>query len=270
MLERKLQASDKRAGDGFGDSVAVDAEERVAAVGARLHTDAATGAVEAGAVYVYRRLPLVAAGLAVSRPAFWNETELAWVPAVDAHAQQWFGRDVALSAGSMLVGAPGDGGPPALRLPQGIGAAVAADVRWSRVQMASSVVPVLESGGFSRLEIPVRRRPPLDAVLSVAFATSDGDARGIGQAKAAACRALAPQDRGQSGCGDFERTAGVLTFPAGITRAYVVVPVTEDRCFEAGSKVLLVQVRALRRGGRLARIAPQRPPAAPLPTIPSP
>jgi len=119
---------------------------------------------------------------------------------------------------------------------------MAVDVLWSRAQMVSPVVPTLENGGFYRLEIPVRRLAPWDGVLSVAFATSDGDARGIGEAKAALCRSLAVRDRGENGCGDFERTAGVLTFPAGVSRSYVVIPVTEDRCMEKGSELLLVQL----------------------------
>ncbi|MFM9958763.1 MAG: GC-type dockerin domain-anchored protein [Phycisphaerales bacterium] len=97
-----LKASNTGSGDLFGTSVAISGDSIV--VGALLEDSAATGvngdasnnnATDSGAAYVFGRIP---GGTAWSPQAY--------VKASNTGAGDWFGRQVAISGGTVVVGAP--------------------------------------------------------------------------------------------------------------------------------------------------------------------
>ena len=71
-----------------------------------------------------------------------------------------------------------------------------------------------------------------DATLHVQFATSDGSARGVSAAHAAACAALPRAQRSRALCGDYVQTAGTLTFGPGVHVQLIEVPLVDDACHE--------------------------------------
>ena len=70
--------------------------------------------------------------------------------------------------------------------------------------------------------------------LHVRYATRAGSATGVTSARGASCLALPVAARGGAagGCGDYVHVAGVLSFPPGVARRDIVVPLMDDGCAE--------------------------------------
>jgi len=47
-------------------------------------------------------------------------------------------------------------------------------------------------------------------------------------------------ERNKLGCGDYEQTAGIITFPAGIISSGFTVNIIDDNCYERDMKFVQV------------------------------
>lgn len=245
MLERRLQASNKREAAGFGTSVAVDDTEGVLVVGAHGQRERRRDVSRAGAVYVFKRRPIeMGSPTVVNFPPFWNTTELAHFAAVDPHDGQALGWSVAIATGRgyALASAPGD----SLAAPRA-GAAVAFDLKWTRTHVVNKR-PYAREGFTSQVDLAVARPygSRLDLV-ALSFATSDGSAVGVTADRGALCDTLATAARDVSFCGDYTHTEGVLAFSDAEAKRkrFVVVPITDNTCRKDGQEAFVVQVRPL-------------------------
>lgn len=245
VLERRLQASNKREAAGFGTSLAVDDTEGVLVVGAHGQRERRRGIARAGAVYLFKRRPIeMGSPTVVNFPPFWNTTEVAHFAAVDPQRGQALGWSVAIATGRgfALAGAPGD----SLAATRS-GAAVAFDVKWSRAHGVGEW-PRAREGFTSQVNLAVvRPYGSRQDMIALSFATSDGTAVGVTADRGALCDALATEARDVSFCGDYTHTEGVLTFSDAEAKRkrFVVVPITDNTCRKAGQEAFVVQVRPL-------------------------
>ena len=76
--------------------------------------------------------------------------------------------------------------------------------------------------------------------IVVEYATSDLTARGIDEAKYAACMDLPTMQRGPQGCGDYLHAAGSVIIPAGVKSGGFQVRIVDDLCKERFMKYIQV------------------------------
>jgi hypothetical protein len=70
------------------------------------------------------------------------------------------------------------------------------------------------------------------------FATSDITARGIDQKFFDYCMSLGVGDRARIGCGDYEQSAGYITFEEGVASGGFEVRIMDDLCYEKYNKLI--------------------------------
>jgi hypothetical protein len=179
-----------------------------------------------GAVYLFSRTPGVtnADGTMSSLP-YWRTVETGKVYAPDGFARDRFGGDIALSGYTAAIGAAGvDGGG------KNAGAAYLLDTEFQRVSFFQNEYVALE-GTDSRVTITiVRDSDYTDTVLTIGYSTSDLTATGVDSDKVTYCETLAAARR--DGCGDYQQTAGEVTFAKGSASATFTVNIMNDFCYE--------------------------------------
>jgi hypothetical protein len=248
-LQAKLQASDKRADDMFGYSVAVDDATGVAVVGAKhqVALDAKKLPVRmkpelgdvvksrAGAVYLFRRVAEARDGLGtLLQTPYWPSYEQARLQPPDGAARDEFGASVAISGFTVFAGATGDDG-------KGIdgGAAYQQDVELVRLSFRQKVFPGIENNLNGRIEVAVARAGPTTTTVVVHYATSDITAVGVDAETFSRCQRIPISQRGDA-CGDYQLTAGDLVINAGLRSKSFFVPVMDNGCYEHPMEYLQV------------------------------
>ena len=248
--QQKLQASDRRPGDRFGTSVAVDDETGTAVVGApfsravdhfnrnlRTTMDGVVNpnggfqAEAGGALYVFSRTEERRDGLGglVEEP-HWPATERAKLQPAQLGAADLFGRSVALDGSQAVGGAPRE---PVEVYRGGRGTVTLMDVGFQELSFTKKEYVVNEfnanddPGG---VELVVERSGSLATTLHVNYATSDVTAIGISQGESVVCLAQVPANRGE--CGDYIMNSGTLTFLPGQTSQNIKVLIIDDYCRE--------------------------------------
>ncbi|CAM9348358.1 unnamed protein product, partial [Phaeothamnion confervicola] len=206
---------------------------------------AAEGTTGTGAVYLFARSAEArdAAGTLLPGAASrWPSTELARLQPSDARPADRFGTAVVLRAAATR--ALFAGAPHADTFGVGLGSVCYVDVGLARARFKRREYVVVE-GAWGQLHARptdrddwkvsislVRDVAVADDVLTVTFATSDLTARGVDAASYRACWALPPAARRPDACGDYEQTAGQLTFARGQTEASFFVRIMDDLCLE--------------------------------------
>ncbi|KAG5180011.1 hypothetical protein JKP88DRAFT_279922 [Tribonema minus] len=203
----------------------------------------ARGNAHAGAVYVYLRTPEVLdPSGTVLVGARWPQGERLKLQPHDATKGDRFGSAVALipSLRQLLVGAPGSdafGGDAGALYQFDVGAVHAS---FSQTEYAVTEGQWLglyaedEPLQLYKVEVKVAR----DAAyardwLTLEYATSDLTARGVDSEAYLACLALASDIRAPPReCGDYEQTAGRVTFAPGDAEVFFYVRIMDDHCAE--------------------------------------
>ncbi|CAM9102436.1 unnamed protein product [Scytosiphon promiscuus] len=210
------------------------------------------GNAQAGAVYTFVRLPVEAARYDIGRKCeldregdiiagHWPGVERFKLQAHDALAADRFGSAVSYSAAdrTLFVGAPYSDsfGPDA-------GAVYQFDVGIEGAFFKQAEFSVEEGhwrhlhedpqylDGWKATVLVARDSDHADFWLTVAFATSDLTARGIDSDAYRECSELPVENRSPGICGDYEQTAGELTFEPGQTEQSFFVRIMDDHCRE--------------------------------------
>jgi hypothetical protein len=260
-FQARLAASDRRSEDLFGSSVAVDDVLGVAVIAApgqrgvdanntidRVLTDGldvgkeGLGAMEeVGSIYVFRRSDEVRDGAGVLlRTPKWAPKEVAKMQYPQKQRQSNFGASLDLDGSDLLVGAPGISTSPAL--PQS-GRAFAYDLAVAGVKFTSPWFSCIEGNADGLVGLTLSRSAVtsnLTRALTIGYATEDRSAVGVDALKFAACLRVPSTQR--KDCGDYQQTAGEVTFAAGETSKLVTIPITEDMCLEQWEKHFVVRL----------------------------
>ncbi|CAM9175345.1 unnamed protein product [Ascophyllum nodosum] len=206
------------------------------------------GNAQAGAVYGFTRVPETTGSgrkCEINREGdlagVWHGVERFMLQSHDAYAADRFGTAVSFLAAerALFVGAP-------LSDSFGYAAGVAYqfDLGIARVSFEQTEFSV-EEGDWRLLHersqylegwkatVTVKREiEHSDDWLTVAFATSDLTARGIDSDAYRDCSKLKLEERNPGVCGDYEQTAGELTFEPGQTERAFFVRIMDDHCRE--------------------------------------
>lgn len=202
--------------------------------------------MQAGAIYVFRRDRELRGALnALVRPPVWHRWDRGGLFAVDAGRGHWFGHVLAVSGFKALVGAPGDASFGAMS-----GAAYAVDISWGDVELRDHLVPVLERSEQLRAIISLQRVANLHRDVTLSYHVSDETARGISATDRDRCELLAPSQRNGQGCGDYLHMTGEVTLFAGQGETFLLVPITDDTCYERFKEFFQLRVRRLRLHAR--------------------
>jgi len=136
-----------------------------------------------------------------------------------------FGGDLGLSRYSLAVGAVGvDGGG------KDAGAVYMVDTEIQRVSFLQSEYVALEGTNSYATITVVRDSSHVSSILTVGYSTSDLTATGVDPDKFAYCNTLAAAAR--DGCGDYQQTAGEITFLAGSSSETFTIKIMNDFCKE--------------------------------------
>ncbi|KAL3669536.1 hypothetical protein V7S43_004923 [Phytophthora oleae] len=260
-FQARLAASDKRSEDLFGSSVAVDDVLGVAVVAApgqrgidanntidRLLSDGLdvkkeglAAMEEVGSLYVFRRSDEIRDGAGVLlRTPKWTSKEVLKMQYPQKQRQSHFGAALDLDGSDLIVGAPGISISPVL--PQS-GRAFAYDLDVAGVKFTNPWFSCIEGNADGLVGLTLSRSTAtsnLTRALTVGYATEDRSAIGVDALKFAACMKVPSTQR--KDCGDYQLTAGEVTFAAGETSKLVTVPVMEDNCLEQWEKHFVVRL----------------------------
>ncbi|CAM9763265.1 unnamed protein product [Pylaiella littoralis] len=212
------------------------------------------GNAQAGAVYVFTRLPAESAGAGLKCEldregdvaGAWEGVERFKLQAHDAVAADRFGSAISYLAKSsmaaeraLLVGTPYSDsfGPDAGAVYQfdaGIAGAFFTQTEfsveeghWRHLHEDPQYLD-----GWKATVLVARDSDQSDYWLTVAFATSDLTARGVDSDAYRECFELPVAERLPGVCGDYEQTAGELTFEPGQTELSFFVRIMDDHCQE--------------------------------------
>ena len=117
-----------------------------------------------------------------------------------------------------------------------------------QTHLVASVGSAVKSFVFSegdylkKMVIPVYRHGPVDTVAHMTYSTTDITARGVPKAVIDACARLPFLQRGAALCGDYQASAGVLTFMPTRQRMDIEIPLMDDACYEPERKVFVVKL----------------------------
>ncbi|KAG1695720.1 hypothetical protein DVH05_019460 [Phytophthora capsici] len=260
-FQARLAASDKRSEDLFGSSVAVDDVLGVAVVAApgqrgidanntidRLLSDGLdmqkeglTAMERVGSLYVFRRSDEIRDGAGVLlRTPKWTSKEVLKMQYPQKQRQSHFGAALDLDGSDLIVGAPGFSISPVL--PQS-GRAFAYDLDFAGVKFTNPWFSCIESNADGLVGLTLSRSSDtsnLTRALTIGYATEDRSAIGVDALKFAACMRVPSTQR--KDCGDYQQTAGEVTFAAGETSKLVTVPVMEDNCLEQWEEHFVVRL----------------------------
>jgi len=196
---------------------------------------------EVGSIYVFRRSDEVRDGAGVLlRTPKWAPKEVAKMQYPQKQRQSNFGASLDLDGSDLLVGAPGISTSPAL--PQS-GRAFAYDLAVAGVKFTSPWFSCIEGNADGLVGLTLSRSAVtsnLTRALTIGYATEDRSAVGVDALKFAACLRVPSTQR--KDCGDYQQTAGEVTFAAGETSKLVTIPITEDMCLEQWEKHFVVRL----------------------------
>ena len=237
QFQTRLIASDKRDGDHFGYSVAVDDTLGIAAVGAFGHhrvdinntairNSDGTNQPSAGAVYVYTREAQVLDGLGdLVTPPKWAATEHAKLQGLHGNMYDAFGTSLSLDSSSLVIGSPGFD-----YTAENTGVGYVYDVMFYTIGFTLKQVNVLENRLNRQIDVTVKRSGSTARAVAIGYATSDKSAVGVDATQYTACLALPLHER--KNCGDYQHVAGELVFGIGESSKQVTVPIMDDECYE--------------------------------------
>lgn len=262
-FQARLAASDKRSEDLFGSNVVVDDRLGVAVVAApgqrsvdanntieRLLNDGLDMSMEeikameqVGSLYVYRRSNEVRDGAgALLRSPKWTSEEVVKLQYPQKQRQSHFGAALDLDGSDLLVGAPGYS--VSLKLPQS-GRAFVYDLAVVGVKFTNSWFSCIERNADGFVGLTLSRSATtsnLTRPLTIGYATEDRSAIGVDALKFAACTRLALTKRRRE-CGDYQQSAGEVTFATGETSKLVTIPIMDDMCYEPWEKHFVVRLQ---------------------------
>jgi hypothetical protein len=176
-----------------------------------------------------------------------------------------FGFSVALSADSLLVGAPGVGysGYASTSRSGGIarhtGAGYMLDTRFRFAQFSKrrAIVAEADPGDHSThqpgyrliahvtwLTVELTRSGDMTDALRLGYVTSDVTAQGVTQTEAEQCLATPYRNRTSSLCGDYVHLQGEVQFLARESLAQIVIPIMDDECSE-GTEDFILQLTTI-------------------------
>jgi len=277
IQEQKFQASDRRAFDMFGYSVAVNHNSGIAAIGALnsrvvdlFNHDDLGGKYQNGAVYLYKRFPerRTQFGTLMNIP-YWMPVEtLKFQPSDKSRVRNMqFGASLELSGNTVISGAPNHPAwvtvddsnskynPYSVLAKHAGGSAYIFDITVLDVKFAAKLFVVSENHPSSeslsnQVTVTLERSGNISQRLHVAYSTIDITANGISQAKAEFCLGLNYKDRGVYRCGDYISQSGTLTFePNDSTMEFTLYTINDD-CNEPYSEYVRIQL-AIPGGGPL-------------------
>jgi len=99
-----------------------------------------------------------------------------------------------------------------------------------------------EGDRLRKMVIPVYRHGPATTVAHVMYSTRDVSARGVPQSVVDACSRLPFMQRGAALCGDYQASAGILTFLPSRTRVDIEIPIVDDACHEPERKLFIINL----------------------------
>ncbi|GMF43046.1 unnamed protein product [Phytophthora fragariaefolia] len=260
-FQARLAASDKRSEDFFGTSVAVDDLQGIAVIGAPgqrgvdanntiehvlsdgldVSKEGLAAMEEVGSIYVFRRSDEVrdGAGVLLHTPK-WAPKEVAKMQYPQKQRQSRFGAALDMDGSDLVVGASGFSISPVL--PQS-GRAFAYDLSVMGVKFTTPWFACIEGNPDGLVGLTLSRSATtsnLTRPLTIGYATEDRSALGVDAVKFAACLKLPSTQR--KNCGDYQQTAGEVTFAAGETSKLVTIPIMEDTCLEQWEKHFVVRL----------------------------
>ncbi|KDO30160.1 hypothetical protein SPRG_05352 [Saprolegnia parasitica CBS 223.65] len=240
MLQARLVASDKRDHDMFGFSVSIDDVNGTAIVGAYGQAgvnlnNSIVGEPATGSIYVYSRIPAERDALGnVLLPPRWPGRETAKLQAVNKAAGAQFGYAVSVTMGHVAVGSPGAAAV------NNIGLGYIFNTQFLQVSVAAKEVGVKENDVNGHAIVMLLRAGNSTAPLTIEYATSDLDARGVDALRFAQCLRMLIPNREQ--CGKYQQTSGEVTFAAGVTSIAIPVPIMNDNCYTEGESYVAVHL----------------------------
>jgi hypothetical protein len=180
-----------------------------------------------GAVYVYTKKHAVINSGVIVNAQEWSITEHIKVQPPDEFARDNFGSTVNIDGKTLAIGSIGQDG----QIEDG-GAVYVYNAMFASLSFSKPEYPVLE-GTDIEVTLTVQRNVDVfDGDINIEYATSDLTARGVDNTKFDACQNIPTNERGPSGCGDYEQTQGVLFIPKGSNSGGFKVKLMNDLCYE--------------------------------------
>ncbi|KAE9349101.1 Gamma-tubulin complex component 2 [Phytophthora fragariae] len=260
-FQARLAASDKRSEDLFGYSVAVDDVQGIAVIaapgqrgvdanntiehvlsdGLDVSKEGLAAMEQVGSIYVFRRSDEIRDGAGVLlRTPKWAPKEVAKMQYAQKQRQSRFGAALDMDGSDLVVGAPGFSISPVLSQS---GRAFAYDLSVAGVKFTNPWFACIEGNPDGLVGLTLSRSAAtsnLTRALTIGYATEDRSAVGVDALKFAACLKVPSTQR--KNCGDYQQTAGEVTFAAGETSKLVTIPIMEDTCLEQWEKHFVVRL----------------------------
>eukprot|EP00948_MAST-09A_sp_MAST-9A-sp1_P001234 g1234.t1 len=264
--QRKLVASDRRPGDGFGMAVAADDTKGHAIVGApysrtvdqynqnafngfRADTRVTGGfeRINTGAVYIFTRTPEQRDGQGVLiRHPLWMNSEHSKTYAPERLYGSMMGSAVAISGWTAMTSAPvepslsSDLITSRITLPK----IMLVDTKFQHLRFSQEEYYIIEDAVITTdpdaVDIELQRTGDVTEKLVVGYATSDITAIGISPGMAASCYTSWSRDRGE--CGDYHQTWGYITFEPGVVSQSFSIQIVNDQCQEHYQEYFKIQL----------------------------
>ncbi|KAG6622646.1 uncharacterized protein IUM83_05343 [Phytophthora cinnamomi] len=260
-FQARLAASDKRSEDLFGFSVAVDDTQGIAVVsapgqrgvdannsiehvlsdGLDVSNEGLAAMEQVGSIYVFRRSDEVRDGAGVLlRTPTWAPKEVAKMQYPQKQRQSRFGAALHMDGSDLVVGAPGFSISPVLLQS---GRAFAYDLSVAGVKFTNPWFSCIEGNPDGLVGLTLSRSTAtsnLSRPLTIGYATEDRSAVGVDALRFAACLMVPSTQR--MNCGDYQQSAGEVTFAAGETSKLVTIPIMDDTCLEQWEEHFVVRL----------------------------
>ena len=196
---------------------------------------------QAGSTYVFIREPAeIAPNGEVVRKAFWKTTEESKFAPPDIEARDHFGYSVAIDGVTAVVGAMGRD-----NFAMNGGGAFLYDMEWIRVKFTKVEYVALEGSDHSVKIFLERDLSWSNSTMTIRYSTSDLTAIGVDTPKFEECLRVHISER--DGCGDYEQSAGEVTFNEDEEHTYFTIRVMDDQCIER--RLEYVQLNLHQLGG---------------------